>query len=258
MSEDKTPYVGRPMERVEDAVLLSATGKYADDMPTSPGTLHAAILRSPHASAEILSIDTSAAERQPGVAAVLTGDDIKDVTSPFLIVVKQPMDQWCLAIDRVRFVGEAVAVVIADDRYLAEDAVDLIEVDYQTTEFVIDPNDAAKDDAPLVHEAVGSNIVSDRDFVYGDPDTAFAEADHTVKLEISYPRNSHTPLEGYVVVAEYDLNGGVYDVMSNFQGPFTVHPVMARALGVPGSKLQSVSHCDLYLGADCKYFLGGI
>ena len=238
MSEDKTPYVGRPMERVEDAVLLLAAGKYADDMPTVEGTLHAAILRSPHASAEILSIDTSVAERQPGVAAVLTGADIKDVTTPFLIVVKQPMDQWCLAIDRVRFVGEAVAVVIADDRYLAEDAVDLIEVDYQTTEFVIDPNDAARDDAPLVHEAVGSNIVSDRDFVYGDPDTAFAEADHMVELSISYPRNSHTPLEGYVVVAEYDLNGGVYDVMSNFQGPFTVHPVMARALGVPGSKLR--------------------
>ncbi|MDP6426747.1 MAG: molybdopterin-dependent oxidoreductase [Rhodospirillales bacterium] len=238
MSQGSTPYVGRAMERVEDAVLLSASAKFADDMPTVQGTLHAAILRSPHASAEILSIDTSAAERQPGVAAVLTGADVEAVTSPFLIVVKQPMDQWCLATDRVRFVGEAVAVVIADDRYLAEDAVDLIEVEYKPLEPVIDPLDAAKDDAPLVHVAVGSNVVSSRDFTYGDPDNAFAEADHTVELSISYPRNSHTPLEGYVVVAEYDTNGGVFDVMSNFQGPFTVHPVMARALGVPGSKLR--------------------
>lgn len=238
MAQEKSPYVGRAMERVEDAVLLSASAKFTDDVPTAQGTLHAAILRSPHASAEIVSIDTSAAERQPGVAAVLTGADVKEVTTPFLIVVKQPMDQWCLAIDRVRFVGEAVAVVIAEDRYLAEDAVDYIEVEYRPLESVIDPLEAAQEDAPLVHPAVGSNVVSARDFSYGDPDAAFAEADHHVELTISYPRNSHTPLEGYVVVAEYDKNDGQYDVLSNFQGPFTVHPVMARALGVPGSKLR--------------------
>lgn len=238
MTQEKSPYVGRPIERVEDAVLLSASAKFTDDVPTAQGTLHAAFLRSPHASAEIVSIDTSAAERQSGVAAVLTGTDVKEVTTPFMIVIKQPMDQWCLAIDRVRFVGEAVAVVIAEDRYLAEDAVDYIEVEYRPLEPVIDPLEAAKEGAPLVHPAVGSNVVSARDFSYGDPDAAFAEADHHVELTISYPRNSHTPLEGYVVVAEYDKNDGVYDVLSNFQGPFTVHPVMARALGVPGSKLR--------------------
>ena len=110
MTQEKSPYVGRAMERVEDAVLLSASAKFTDDVPTAQGTLHAAILRSPHASAEIVSIDTSAAERQPGVAAVLTGADVKEVTTPFLIVVKQPMDQWCLAIDRVRFVGDRVVI----------------------------------------------------------------------------------------------------------------------------------------------------
>jgi 2-furoyl-CoA dehydrogenase large subunit len=235
---EKQRFVGRAVERVEDAALLSASAKFSDDMPVRAGTLHAAVLRSPHAHADILSIDTAAAEAQPGVAAVLTGADVKAVTTPFLIVVKEPMDQWCLAIDRVRFTGEAVAVVIAEDRYLAEDALDYIEVAYKPLPAVIHPLDAAEDGAPLVHEAVGRNVVSVRDYTYGDPDKAFAEADHHVELTVDYPRNSQTPLEGYVVVAEYNKQDGVYDVMSNFQGPFTVHPVMARALGVPGSHLR--------------------
>jgi len=238
MTAEKQRYVGQPMERVEDAALLTANAKFTDDMPMQAGTLHVAFLRSPHASADILSIDVSAAESRPGVAAVLTGEDIKQVSSPFLIVVKEPMDQWCLAVERVRFVGEAVAAVIADNRYIAEDAIDLIEVDYAPLKPVIDPVEAAQEGAPLVHSAVGTNLVSVRDFAYGDPETAFAEADHHVELTVNYPRNSHTPIEGYVVLAEYDQASDVYDVMSNFQGPFTVHPVMARALGVPGSRLR--------------------
>ncbi len=234
----KRPYVGRPVERVEDTALLSASARFTDDMPLRAGTLHAAVLRSPHAHAEIVSIDTTAAEAREGVVAVLTGADVKDVTTPFLIVVKEPMDQWCLAVDRVRFTGEAVAVVVAQDRYIAEDAVDDIAVVYKPLPAVISPLDAAKDGAPLVHEAVGRNVVSVREFTYGDPDRAFAEADHHVDLTIDYPRNSQTPLEGYVVVADYNRQDGVYDILSNFQGPFTVHPVMARALCVPGSRLR--------------------
>ena len=92
------------MERVEDAALLTASAKFTDDMPMQAGTLHVAFLRSPHASADILSIDVSAAESRPGVAAVLTGEDIKQVSSPFLIVVKEPMDQWCLP--KIKFVQE--------------------------------------------------------------------------------------------------------------------------------------------------------
>ncbi|MBO32291.1 MAG: carbon monoxide dehydrogenase, partial [Rhodospirillaceae bacterium] len=226
------------MERVEDTALLTASAKFTDDIPVRAGTLHAAFLRSPHASAEIKSIDVTAAKDQPGVVEVLTGAEIKELTTPFIMVVKEPMDQWSLAVDRVRFVGEAVAVVIADNRYLAEDAVDHIAVDYNVLKPVISPEDAAKEGAPLVHHACGTNVVSERTFHYGEPDKAFAEADHHVKLEISYPRNSHTPIEGYVVAAEFDTNEQTYDVMSNFQGPFTVHPVMARALKVPGSKLR--------------------
>jgi 2-furoyl-CoA dehydrogenase large subunit len=231
-------YVGRPMERVEDATLLAGQALFCDDIASRPDTLQAAIVRSPQAHAEILSIDTTEALRQPGVVAVLTGKEIKEDSDPFLIVLRKPMDQWSLAIDRVRFVGEAVAVVIAKDRYLAEDAVDYVKVAYKPLPAVIEPQDAAKDGAPLVHPAVGSNIVSERHFSYGEPDRAFNEADRVVELTVDYPRNSQTPLEGFVVLADYRQEDGVYDVTSNFQGPFTVHPVMSKALRVKGPQLR--------------------
>ena len=153
-------WLGRPVERVEDATLLTGSGYFTDDLPVRAGTLHAAILRSPHAHAEILSIDTSKAAARPGVVAVLTGSDIKADTDPFIIVLRQPMDQWSLATDRVRFVGEAVAVVVAENRYLAEDAVDDIKVEYRKLPAVIDPLRALEKDSPLVHPEVGSNVPS--------------------------------------------------------------------------------------------------
>ncbi len=196
-------WLGRAVERIEDATLLIGRGQYTDDLPVRAGTLHAAILRSPHAHAEILGIDASKAKARPGVLAVLTGHEIKQDSDPFLIVLRQPMDQWSLGIDRVRFVGEAVALVVAEDRYLAEDALDDIAVEYRKLPAVVDPLAALEKDAPLVHPAVGSNVPSDRHFNYGNPDAKFTEADRVVSLTIDYPRNSQTPLEGYVVVADF-------------------------------------------------------
>jgi 2-furoyl-CoA dehydrogenase large subunit len=231
-------WLGSPVERIEDATLLTGSGYFTDNLPVRAGTLQAAILRSPHAHAEILSIDTSKATARPGVVAVLTGSDIKADTDPFIIVLRQPMDQWSLATDRVRFVGEAVALVVAENRYLAEDAVDDIRVEYRKLPAVIAPLHALEKDAPLVHPAVGSNVPSDRQFTYGEPDRRFAEADRVVSLTIDYPRNSQTPLEGYVVVADYQPGEGVYDVLCNFQGPFTVHPVMSKALRCQSAQLR--------------------
>ncbi len=231
-------WLGRAVERVEDATLLIGRGQYTDDLPVRAGTLHAAVLRSPHAHAEILSIDATKAKARPGVMAVLTGKEIKQDSDPFLIVLRQPMDQWSLAVDRVRFVGEAVALVVAEDRYLAEDALDDIAVEYRKLPAVVDPLAALEKDAPLVHPAVGSNVPSDRHFNYGNPDAKFAEADRVVSLTIDYPRNSQTPLECYVVVADYQPGEGVYDVLCNFQGPFTVHPVMSKALRCQGAQLR--------------------
>ena len=102
----------------------------------------------------------------------------------------------------------------------------------------MDQERAAAEGAPLLYPEVGSNVVSTRDFVYGDPEAAFAGADRTVKLKVRYPRNSQTPLEGFVVVADHSADDNAYDVASNFQGPYTTHPVMARALKVPSSRLR--------------------
>ena len=238
MSQAQEKYVGQPIDRVEDAALLTGSAMFSDHLPTRTGTLHAAILRSPHAHAEILSIDVSRAREMPGVAEVLTGEDLKDISDPFLIVLRQPILQWALAVGKVRYVGEPVVVAIATDRYRAEDALSAVEIAYRTLEPAVDPENAAEEGAPLVHEDVGSNIVSVRNFVYGDPDAAFAEADRVVKLKISYPRNSHTPIEGFVATVDYDAATGSFDVQSNFQGPYSTHTVISKALRVSSSKLR--------------------
>lgn len=231
-------FVGRPMERVEDDALLRGVARYADDFPVRRDTLHAAMLRSPHAHAEILSIDASSALARPGVRAVITGEDVRARTDPFLNAVKQPMKLWSLAVDRVRYVGEALALVVAEDRYKAEDALDHIDVAYRPLDPVVDPVEAAAGSAPLVHPEAGSNVMSSRVFRYGDPEAAFAEADHVLDLTIDFPRSSHTPIEGFVVAADYHPADGVYDVLANFQGPYSVHPVMSRALRVKDTRLR--------------------
>ncbi len=237
-SAEVKKYVGQSVERVEDEILLMGRAQFSDHLPTRAGTLHAAILRSPHAHAEILSIDTSRAEKMPGVACVMTGDDIQEMSDSFLIVLRAPINQWALAAKKVRYVGEPVVLVVARDRYLAEDAANEIDVEYKILPAAIDQEIAVTADAPVVHEAVGSNVVSTRDFSYGDPDKAFAEADKVVSLTTRYPRNSQTPLEGFVVTADYHQGEDLYDVSSNYQGPFTSHPVMSMALRVKNSQLR--------------------
>jgi len=238
MTKSTVPNVGQPLERTEDLRLLRGRGRYADDLPVSPRTLNAAILRSPYAHAEIESIDVAEALSRPGVFAVITGADIQALSDPFLVVLRQPLHQWSLAVGRVRYVGEPVVLVIADDRYLAEDAMDYVRIDYKQLPAAVDSLQAAGDKAPLVHEEAGSNLVSVRDFTYGDPDTAFAQADHRFSLTTHFPRHSYMPMENFVVVAEYSADDNSYDVFSNFQGPYSTHPVMSRALRVPGSRLR--------------------
>ncbi|MEW5890025.1 MAG: molybdopterin cofactor-binding domain-containing protein [Pseudomonadota bacterium] len=240
----QTSFVGRPLERVEDAALLTGRGRYADDLGVKPGTLHAAVLRSPHAHAILKAIDSSRAQTSRGVRAVLTGEDVRRWSQPFVVGVKQPMEHWSLAVDRVRYVGEPVAVVVAENRYAAEDALDLIRVDYEPLAAVVSVEQAIREDAPLLHPAVGSNVVSDRSFRYGDPETAFDRAPHRVRLTVHYPRNSCTPIEGGVVIAEYLPGEEGYEVTSNFMGPFSLHAVMALALRVPAARLRHKSPRD--------------
>lgn len=231
-------WTGRSCERVEDDALLRGTGQFMDDLSAGAGALHAVFVRSPHAHAEIAAIDASRALASPGVAAVITGADIRRFTRPFVVGVKQPMEHWSLAVDTVRFVGEPVAIVCASDPYLAEDAALLVEVDYRPLPAVVDPVAALEADAPLLHPAVGANLVSDRTFNYGEPGAAFASASRVVNISIRYPRNAVTPIECLGVIARYSAAEDSYDLITHFQGPYAIHPVMALALQVPGNRLR--------------------
>jgi 2-furoyl-CoA dehydrogenase large subunit len=237
-SAERQRHVGRSMERVEDPAILTGRGRYGDDIAVKPGTLHAAVLRSPHAHAELRSIDTDAALKLAGVRAVLTRDDLPGWSRPFVVGVKSPMEQWALAMDRVRYVGEPVAVVLAESRALAEDALDLIKVDCQTLPPVTSIENALADDAPVLHPKVGTNVISDRHYRYGEPEAAFERAPHRVTIDAHYPRNTCAPIECGVVIAEYLSGDEGYDVTSNFMGPFSLHAVMSMALNVPANRLR--------------------
>src|SRR5229473_325832 len=156
--------LGASILRKEDPALLSGRGRYADDMPVPTGTLHAHVIRSPHAHARIAGIDAAEALAQDGVWAVITGEEVRKLSDPFLIALKAPVNQWSLAVERVRYVGEPVALVVADTRYLAEDAAELVSIDYEALAAVIDPQAARDASAPLLHAKAKSNEISVRKF----------------------------------------------------------------------------------------------
>jgi 2-furoyl-CoA dehydrogenase large subunit len=216
--------IGRPFHRIEDIALLKGRARFCDDMPVPRGTLHAAILRAPHAHAEILSVDYTRATAMPGIECVVTGDDARRWTRPFTAAIRSPIEYWCLAINRTRYVGEPVAVVVATDRYRAEDALEAVDVAYRPLSAIVDP-----------HTAVP---IMDRSYRYGDPEAVFAAAAHRISITTEYPRNGGMPIECFVVLAEYLPVEAAYEATANFQGPFAMHPVMALALGVPSSKLR--------------------
>jgi 2-furoyl-CoA dehydrogenase large subunit len=224
MHENVGEHLGQPLERFENAALLTGRARFADDLPAPRGTLHAAILRSPHAHAELRSIDLTRALIMPGIECVITGEDARRWTRPFTAAIESPVEYWCLATDRVRYAGEPVAVVVASDRYRAEDGLGAIDVAYRQLSAIVDPRAAG--------------TISDRRFRYGDPESAFASAPHRISITTEYPRNAGTPIECFVVLAEYLPAEGAYEVTANFQGPFAMHPVMALALGVPAAKLR--------------------
>jgi 2-furoyl-CoA dehydrogenase large subunit len=238
-------WIGKPVKRVEDARLLSGRGSFIDDHDPLPNVHHAAILRSPHPHARILGYDVSAALAMRGVVGVVSGEDVARLTKPFPVGVTAPVHYYCAATDKARFVGEPVAVVIARDRYLAEDAAEAVVVRYEPLPAVVDVERALEPDAPVLHEAVGTNVAGHRRLVYGDPDRAFAEADVVIRERFRYPKYGSTPIETYGVIARWDPLEGVYTLWSNFMGPFIMHPLTARVLGVPENKLRFIVPPDI-------------
>ena len=241
MPADRRAYVGTAFPRKEDGALLTGRARFIDDMEPVPGLRHAALLRSPHPHARIRAIDAARAAVHPGVHGVLTGADIAAITAPIPSAVRAPIAYYPMAVDKVRYAGEPVALVAAEDRYAAEDALELIEVAYEPLAPVVDLGEAMAGDATLLHEAVGSNIVHHRSFRYGDPEAAFAEADHVVRLDWRFPRYASTPMETCGAIAQFERAPDRYTVWSNFQGPFILHALMCGALKVPGNRLRLIT-----------------
>jgi 2-furoyl-CoA dehydrogenase large subunit len=186
-------WIGKPLKRLEDPRMLTGRGSYVDDLPFQ-NLHHAAILRSPYAHARIQAIDAADALKAPGVVGVLTGADAQALSRPFSVGVTAPIHYYCLAVDKTRFVGEPVAVVVARSRYLAEDALDLVRVDYEPLPAVVDPERALEPGAPILHEAVGTNLAVSRRLVYGDPERAFRDADVVISERFRFPKYSSTPI----------------------------------------------------------------
>jgi len=238
-------WIGRSVPRVEDGRLLTGRGTFIDDHPPVANLCHAAIVRSPHAHARILGYDLTAALAMDGVVGAITGADVAKACKPFGVGVTAPVHYYPTAIDKVRFVGEPVAVVVARDRYLAEDAAEMVEVDYEPLPAVVDPERALEPDAPILHEKVGTNLAGNRRLVYGDPDGAFADADVVVRERFRFPKYGSTPIETYGVIARWDPLDGVLTIWSNFMGPFIMHPLVARVLGLPENRLRFIVPTDI-------------
>src|SRR5437016_3202345 len=237
-------WIGKSVKRVEDFRLLTGRGTFIDDHPPVGNIHHAAIVRSRHAHARIVGYDVSKALAADGVVAVITGEDVAKETKPFAVGVPTPVHYYCAATDKARFVGEPVAVVVARDRYLAEDAAEWGEVAYEPLPAVIDPEKALEPDAPVLHEKAGTNLAGHRRLVYGDPDRAFREAEVVLRERFRFPKYGSTPIETYGIIARWELDG-VCTVWSNFMGPFIMHPLTARVLGLAENKLRFIVPPDI-------------
>src|SRR6266404_9218255 len=237
-------WIGKPVRRVEDFRLLTGRGTFIDDHPPVGNIHHAAIVRSRYAHARIVGYDVTRARAAEGVVAVITGEHVAKETRPFAVGVTTPVHYYCAATDKARFVGEPVAVVVARDRYLAEDAAELVEVEYEPLPAVIDPEKALEPDAPVLHDKVGTNLAGHRRLVYGDPERAFREAEVVLRERFRFPKYGSTPIETYGIIARWELDG-VCTVWSNFMGPFIMHPLTARVLGLPENQLRFIVPPDI-------------
>ncbi len=230
---EQAPWVGRPLPRFEDAALLRGEGRFLDDLQPMPHACHAAIVRSLLSHARV-EVDAAAALEVAGVVGVLTGADALALSRPFPAGIDVAQKQYALAVDTVRYAGEPVAVVVARDRYVAEDAAELVLVDYDPLEPVLDPSAAVSTDA----------CVHDRSFHYGEVDEAMSGADLVVRQTFRVPRFTCMPVECYAVVADWDAAEGRLTAWANFQGPFTLHGVAADALGLRGDRLRLITPPD--------------
>jgi 4-hydroxybenzoyl-CoA reductase subunit alpha len=236
MQDREYQVVGKSVERTDGRIKATGKARYAGDL-VAPGMLHGKILRSPFAHARILNIDTGRAKKLPGVIAVITGKDFPGIpygTRP------DTRDQIPMPITKVHHFGEGVAAVAAIDEATAEEALDLITVDYEELPVVLTAEDALKPDAPLVNEFCKSNIAYASDFRFGDPEAGFKEADYIKEEKFSSQRVAVGFIEPHACLAEVDSTGRVL-LQGSKQSPYPTWRHMCRALNLPLSKMRLVT-----------------
>ena len=244
-------YTGQSVRRFEDARLVSGQGSYVDDIKI-PGMLHAAFLRSPHAHARIRSVDVAAALRMPGVEAVLTGDDILGIVPD--LPTRSMSGEWevdefkapehpALAVGKVSYVGQTVAVVVAQDPGQARDALELIQVDYEPLPVVLDPWEAASSDSIPIHDELGTNVALriHHDRQGEDLDKAFAQADRIVEQRYDVQRLAPVPMETRGLVAHYQPEDDFLTIWASTQGAHRVQRQTSRLLDFPEAKIRVIA-----------------
>jgi len=227
--------IGKRLPRVDGIVKATGEAKYAADL-SLPGMLHGKILRSPYPHARILSIDTSKAKRLSGVRSVVTGKDTIGFRAGGISAVG---DEPYLAIEKVRFIGDGVAAVAAIHEETAEEALDLIEVDYEELPAVVDPLAAMRDGAPLVHDHAPRNISFQVDLSYGDAAKAFTECDYVREDRFETAPIRHGFIEPHAALASWDHSGRLA-IWGSKQSPYFTYRNMAKALNIPLSKIRVI------------------
>ncbi|MCB0586253.1 MAG: xanthine dehydrogenase family protein molybdopterin-binding subunit [Phaeodactylibacter sp.] len=248
-----TNYIGKAVRRVEDKRFITGKGRYTDDI-TLPGMAHAYIVRSPYAHARIISIDTSAAEAMEGVVKVYTGKDIAEsgingIPTGWQVnfkngdTMKEPPHPLLVA-DKARYMGDAVAVVIAENREIARDAADMVEVEYEELPAVAGPKKATKDGAPLVHDDAPNNLCFDWEL--GNPkaevDEALDRSHHITTLEFTNQRVVPNAIEPRSAIGHYESASDKYTLYTTSQNPHLTRLLMcAFVLGIPEHKVRVVA-----------------
>jgi CO/xanthine dehydrogenase Mo-binding subunit len=234
---------GQSVPRKEDRRLVQGEGVFVDDVKRhGMGYIH--FVRSPYAHAHITSIDVSKAEAMPGVYGTLTGEEVASLTEPFFQLAKAPasnLQDYALAVGKVRFVGESIVAVVAETRERARDASELVEIEYDPIAPIVDAR-KAQGDAPVLHDEAGTNVMWEGSFEWGDLDAAFAEADKVIKIdELHFHRFNSTPLETDGALAEYNRGTGQWTIHCNNQFPGFAAIMMGPALGCGLDKLRFVT-----------------
>lgn len=231
-----------PLAESQHLPLLRGAGRYLDDLP-QPGALHVAFVRSPHAHARLTALDLETARAMPGVVAVLAGDDLAGAMAPIEARMDPEGDyeyrstQWHpMAVERVRYVGEIVALVVARDRYLAEDAVDAVLVEYEPLPVAVDAETSAAPDAPLLHDGHPDNVLFRIHRVSGED--LFDQAPVRVAMRHRHPRVSGLSMENCGVLADYQAADATLKIWSSTQVPHLIRDGLSRCLNLPANRIR--------------------